>query len=119
MSWVEELANLTKKIFQLNGRVEKNAEQIMQLNERLEALVGFTKKVASAVKDQKRDIADCRKDIGTFQERNQSEREKLVLQLENELLKLESRQNGRTPSSFQIIEGGQQRLTEDGAENQG
>lgn len=119
MSWVDELANLTKRIFQLSGRVEKNAEQITQLNERLDALVGFTKKVASAVKDQKRDIADCKKDIGAFQERNQSAREKLVLQLDNELLRLEARLNGRKSSSFQVIEGGQKLLPEDGTEEQG
>ena len=73
----------------------------------------------NAVKDQKRDISDCKKDIDTFQERSQSAREKLVLQLENELLKLESRLNGRTPSSFQIIKGGQNQLPEAPDENQG
>ena len=119
MSWVGDIANLTKQTLRLNSRVEKNAEQISALHDQLAELTKFTKKVASHVAEHKRAIADCKKDIGNFQERSQSESEKLVLKLENELLKLESRLNGKVPHSVQVIEVGQKHRSEDGAIDQG
>ncbi|NEZ66629.1 hypothetical protein D0962_28375 [Leptolyngbyaceae cyanobacterium CCMR0082] len=118
MSWVAELTKLAKKILHLNRKVDTNAEQIAQLSERLDSLTKFTQRIASAVKEQKRDLSDYQKDINSFQKHNQSEREKLVLQLENALLKLQVSLNGKTPNSLQVTEFDQKRLLADGTKEQ-
>lgn len=77
MSWTGDLAKFVKKLLLLEQRVEKNAEDIKNIRQDLKELTDFTRKVAYAVK--------------SYQSKAESERENLILRLENELLKLEKR----------------------------
>ena len=98
MIWAE-LTNLGKKIFQLSGRVNKNAEQITELSRKLDALTTFVNKVTRVVSEQKRDLESLKerteKDIAYHQKISESEREKLVLRLQLEISELENRLNAK------------------------
>lgn len=77
MSWHQDLLNFVKRLLKLEERVEKNAEEIAAIRQDLKALTEFTNRVAYAVKSNR--------------ERQESDHKILVLQLENELLRLENR----------------------------
>lgn len=81
---MQEFANFVKKILTLEGKTEKNTAEIKILREDLVALTRFTQKVAAVVKEN-------RARIKHNEEQRGSEREIIVLQLENELFKLEKR----------------------------
>lgn len=79
MTWVGNITEFAKRLLQLQGRVEKNTEDIKELRQDLKELTEFTRKVAYAVQRNK--------------DKQEGDHKILVLQLENELLKLESRLN--------------------------
>ncbi len=76
-NWVERLAEFAKKLLKLQEQVEKNSEEIKTIRQDLNALTEFTRKVAYAVRSDR--------------ERQEADHKILVLQLQNELLKLENR----------------------------
>ena len=115
----------------MTSNVEKNSEQIADIYKKLDYLTKFATRVKEVIQEQKhdirafkdeyqRDIKDLGKAISNSERHAQLERENLVLRLQNELLKLESRLNSKTPGSLQVIEGGQQNpLSEGRDEGQG
>lgn len=80
MSWVQDIAGIIKRLLTIEGQVETNAEDIKALRHDLKALMGFTHKVAYAVKRN--------------QERTEDKQENLILSLKLELAELEKRLMG-------------------------
>jgi len=77
MSWHQELLSFVKRLLKLEERVEKNTEEIKAIRQDLKELTEFTSRVAYAVKNNRG--------------KQEADHKILVLQLENELLKLENR----------------------------
>lgn len=75
MTWYKDLFELGKRVVSLDSRVKKNEEEIATLRRDFQRLYGFTKSVADAVKRN--------------QDNNEHVHRELVLELQNQLLKLQ------------------------------
>ncbi|MEM8641489.1 MAG: hypothetical protein AAGG51_22140 [Cyanobacteria bacterium P01_G01_bin.54] len=90
MSWIDELTKLVKNLLDLKKNIDNNTTRLETLRKDLDALNDFTRKVAQVVREN-------RSQITRNQEKNESDREILVLRLENALLSLENRLMNNAP----------------------
>lgn len=74
MSWYQDLFELGKRVVNIDSRVKQNTEEIEALRRDLQKLTGFTRNVAAAVQRNQENSAHAHK--------------QLVLELENQLLRL-------------------------------
>ncbi len=92
MSWIDRLASFAKQVLLLQSQVDHNTEEIQALREDVKRLIGFTQKVAYAVKRN--------------EERRADQHTILVQDIKLELAQLERNLSGRG-APLQIIKGGQ------------